>query len=221
MLQNKKNYRTILFDLDGTLIDSMEGVIKAVNHALTAFGMGVVDLNSLRKFVGPPIRQSFKEHCGFDDEKTEEIVKVYRKHYTENGIYEHKAFPGIPELLKSLKSAGKTLAVATSKTEFLAVKVLENLNLAQYFTVISGCNADGSKGTKEEVVRSCLDRLNVKDLDDVVLVGDTIYDIVGARKVGIDCIAVLYGYGSPEVIHAEHPTHIVESVEDLGRFLLG
>lgn len=214
-----KKYQTVIFDLDGTIIDSMDGVVRSVNYALTAFGMGVDDLNTLRKFVGPPIRKSFREHCGLDNERTEEIIRVYRKHYAEKGIYEHDAFPGIPELLKNLKSKGKTLAVATSKMEVLAVKILENLKLAHYFTVISGCQ-EGREGTKEEVLRACLDRLNIKSYKDAVLIGDTIYDIEGARKVGIDCISVLYGYGTPEVLQRENPGHIVGTVEDLGRVLM-
>ena len=219
-MQKKKDYQTILFDLDGTLIDSMDGIVRSVNHALTAFGMGVKDLSSLKKFVGPPIKHFFKNHCGFDDEKTEEIIKIYRKYYIEKGMYEHTAYPGIPELIKSLKSKGKTLAVATSKATVLAKEILEYLHLADYFTVIAGSNMDGSSASKDKVVLNCLDELNISQYEGVVLVGDTIFDVVGARKVGIDCIAVLYGYGPVEVLQRENPTYLVETVEDLGRFFM-
>lgn len=219
-MQNTKEYKTILFDLDGTIIDSMDGVVHSVNHALTVFGMGVDDLSTLRKFVGPPIKQSFMNHCGFDEEKTNEIIKVYRKYYVEKGIYEHTVYPGIPELLRNLKSLGKTLAVATSKTETTAKTILENLGLSDYFTVIAGANPDGSCATKEEVLRKCLGALNITEYESVVLVGDTIFDVEGARKVGIDCIAILYGYGTLETLQEENPTFIVRTVEDLGRLLM-
>ncbi|HOQ75704.1 MAG TPA: HAD hydrolase-like protein [Thermoclostridium sp.] len=219
-MQNSKKYQTILFDLDGTLIDSMDGVVHSVNHALTAFGMGVDDLNSLRKFVGPPLKQSFMNHCGFDEEKTEEIIKVYRKYYIEKGIYEHTVYPGIPGLLKRLKSLGKTLAVATSKTEFIAKTIMDNLKLSDYFTVITGSNPDGSGAAKAEVLQNCLYSLNISQHEEVVLVGDTRFDIVGAREVGIDSIAVLYGYGTIDDLQRENPTCIVKTVEDLGRLLM-
>jgi|LFRM01.2.fsa_nt_gb phosphoglycolate phosphatase len=218
-LQETKGYQTILFDLDGTLIDSVDGIVHSVNHALKAFGMGVEDPGSLRKFVGPPLKQSFMSHCGFDEQKADEIIKVYRKYYTEKGIYEHTVYPGIPGFLQSLKSMGKTLAVATSKAEPIAKRILEYLELADYFTVISGSNMDGSGGAKDQVLRKCLDALNTSRYEDIVLVGDTVFDIVGARKIGIDSVAVLYGYGTLEALNKENPTHIVKTVEDLGRLL--
>lgn len=219
MLSNKK-YDTILFDLDGTLTDSKLGIIRSFNYALRSYGMEEQDTAALEKFVGPPLRYSFMTLCGFSSDEADEAIRRYREYYLVKGMYENAVFPGIPELLQGLKSMGKTLAVATCKLTVQAKTILEYFQLADYFTVIAGSNQDGTRSNKDEVVRYCLDELNIHRYDGVVLVGDTKYDLEGAGKVGIDAIAVLYGYGKREELQKYNPTHIVKTVEDLGRLLM-
>lgn len=220
-MRTTKDYDIILFDLDGTLTDSKPGIANSFNYALKAMGFKEQDAATFERFVGPPLKYSFRTLCGFNDEQIAEAIRLYREYYTAKGMFENSVYPGIPELLKKLKSSGKTLAVATSKIMAHAVRILEHFKLADYFAVIAGSNPDDSRSTKEEVLRYCLDELQISRKDDVVLVGDTKYDVMGARGVGIDCIAVRYGYGTLEELQKENPTYIVETVEDVGRLILG
>jgi len=220
-LRTTKDYGIILFDLDGTLTDSKPGIVNSFNYALKSMGFEEQDAAALERFVGPPLKYSFKTICGFDDKQIDQAIRLYREYYSVKGMFENSVYPGIPELLQRLKSSGKTLAVATSKIMTHARKILEYFKLADYFAVIAGSNPDDSRSTKEEVLRYCLDELHISQKEGVVLVGDTKYDVIGAREVGIDCICVLYGYGSLEELRKENPTYIVETVEDVGRMLLG
>lgn len=220
-MRTTKDYGIILFDLDGTLTDSKPGIVNSFNYALKSMGFEEQDAAALERFVGPPLKYSFKTICGFDDKQIDQAIRLYREYYSVKGMFENSVYPGIPELLQRLKSSGKTLAVATSKIMTHARKILEYFKLADYFAVIAGSNPDDSRSTKEEVLRYCLDELHISQKEGVVLVGDTKYDVIGAREVGIDCICVLYGYGSLEELRKENPTYIVETVEDVGRMLLG
>lgn len=219
-MQTTKAYQTILFDLDGTLTASKPGIVRAFNYALKSMGLEEQNEAALEKYVGPPLKYSFMTACGFTPEQADEAIRHYRKYYTARGMYENSVYPGMHELLQNLRASGKTLAVATSKVAVHAREILDYFKLAEYFTVIAGSNLDGTRSAKEEVVRYCLEELRITQKDSVVLVGDTKYDIVGARKAGIDSIGVLYGYGKLEELENEHPTHIVKTVEDLGRLLL-
>lgn len=220
-MQTTRNYDIILFDLDGTLTDSKPGIVNSFNYALKSMGFEEQDAAALEKFVGPPLKYSFRTLCGFNDEQVAEAIRLYREYYVAKGMFENSVYPGIPELLEKLKSSGKTLAVATSKIMAHARQILEHFNLAHYFVVIAGSNPDDSRSTKGEVLRYCLDELHISRKDGVVLVGDTKYDVIGAREVGIDCIGVLYGYGTQEDLRKENATYIVETAEDVGRLILG
>ena len=138
----------ILFDLDGTLTDSMAGITKSVQYALKKFNIKVNDLNDLCKFIGPPLNESFMEFYNFSEEDAAKGVDFYREYFAEKGIFENKPYENIDKLLKKLKAAGKILILATSKPEPYALRIMDHFNLSQYFDFIAGSTLNGSRSKK-------------------------------------------------------------------------
>lgn len=184
--------KTILFDLDGTLTDSGVGIINCVIYALERFGIPIPSRESLRCFVGPPLHESFIKQ-GVPADQAEEAVAVYRERYIPIGKYENTPYPGIRELLETLKSEGHTLYVATSKPEQMSIDILEHFDLAQYFDQICGATMDTSRTNKEAVIAYLLEQNG--RADNTMMVGDTTFDVIGAKAHGIPCIGVSWGYG--------------------------
>lgn len=216
-----KNYSTIFFDLDGTLTDPGLGITNAVMHALKAYGIQLPPRQELYKFIGPPLTWSFQTYYGFSQEESLEAVAKYREHYSVIGLFENEVYPGIPELLAQLRQAGKTLCVATSKPEKFAVQILEHFGIAQYFHLICGAAMDESRGTKHEVIEYAIGKLPGVKREDILMVGDREHDILGAKASGLGSMGVLYGYGDRAEHEAAGADFIVETVEELGRALLG
>ena len=195
------HWNTVLFDLDGTLTDPKEGITKSVAYALSHFGIEVEDLDTLTKFIGPPLVDSFSEFYGLSEEDSRTAVEKYRERFSVKGWAENVPYPGVDTLLHDLKAAGKTLIIATSKPEEFALKILNHFGLSQYFDLICGAPMHAPKGHgKVDVIRDALHRASMNTLDGAVMVGDRLHDVEGAHAVGLPCIAVLYGYGD----RAEH-----------------
>jgi phosphoglycolate phosphatase len=193
-----KNYNTILFDLDGTLTDSAPGITNCVKYALEQMERPALAPEDLLKFIGPPLYESFARFCGMNTEEAKEAVRLYRVRYSGIGLFENEVYEGVEAMLGRLKQSGKVLAVATSKPEVFAERILKHFGLDGYFDFIGGANINGTRNEKYEVLEYVLDRCGIIDRHKVLLVGDRKHDILGARKAGIDCMAVLYGYGSRE-----------------------
>lgn len=197
------NFSTVLFDLDGTLTDSSPGIFNCVKHALSLLERDIPDETVLRKFLGPPLRYSFTEFCGLDEDTAVQAVKLYRQRYdtvmtTENALYD-----GVESMLKQLNNSGTTIGVATSKPEKYAVKILEDFGIKRYFKTVCGATPEDNKTEKSYLIEKALEQCGVTDLRTAVMVGDRFYDIEGARAVGIASIGVLFGYGSrPELENA-------------------
>jgi phosphoglycolate phosphatase len=215
-----KKYDVILFDLDGTLTDPKLGITQSVQYSLASFGINEPCLDNLDKFIGPPLKDSFKEFYGFDDYKADEAIIKYREYFSVKGMYENIVYPLIPKLLDALSVQGRTLVVATSKPTVFAEKILEHFELAKYFSLVVGSNLDGSRVKKGEVIQCALEEMGLKDYDKIVMIGDRKHDIIGAKEVEIDSIGVMYGYGSREEFEAADATYIVDSVSDLEQLLL-
>jgi len=210
-----KKYTNILFDLDGTLTDPKVGITKSVAYALKSFGIVVEDTDSLCKFIGPPLRVSFREYYGFSEDDCNKAVEKYREYFRETGIFENRVYPGIEDLLKNLKQSGKRLFVATSKPTVFAVKILEHFDLIRYFDDVAGSELDGSRDSKGDVIRFALQKNGLTDLTNMVMVGDREHDVIGAKENNIDVIGVLYGYGSRTELEKAGADYIAETVEDL------
>lgn len=207
----------ILFDLDGTLTDPMMGITKSVRYALNYYGIEVNDLNDLLPFIGPPLRDSFKEYYGFDEAKANEAVEKYREYYKTDGIFDNKVYQGMVECLQTLKDNGKKLYVATSKPEFFAKQIIEHFSLSKYFEYVGGSEFN-SREKKAEVIEYVL-KTNQIDNDDVIMVGDRKHDIIGAHENKIPCVGVLYGYGTEDELKQYQADYLVYTVEELTELL--
>lgn len=211
-------WKTVLFDLDGTLTDSAPGITNSVSRALAHFGIEEKPENLLR-FIGPPLNESLPEYYGFTPEQTVKAVEVFREYFVEKGWLENAPYPGIPELLGDLKAGGLQLMVATSKPEVQAVRILKHFGLAEYFDFICGAPAGNEDGArKASVIREALRR--AEDPSSVVMVGDRRHDVEGAGENGLPCIGVLYGYGSREELSGAGASFIAENLEALKNLLL-
>lgn len=206
----------ILFDLDGTLTDSGEGVINCVMLALEHYGIATENKDALRYFVGPPLRESFLK-AGVPEDKIEEAIAIYRSRYIPIGIFENHPYEGIQELLAELKQRGFPLYVATSKPESMACTVLERFDLAQYFDLICGATLDNSRDSKDKVIAYLMSKIGPRK---AVMVGDTAYDVIGAAAHGIPTIGVTWGYGSEESMVSAGAEAIVSSPEELLAYLI-
>ena len=209
----------ILFDLDGTLTDPGLGITNSVMYALRKYGMEVPPRQELYSFIGPPLKQSFMRWCGFDEAEGEQAVKYYREYYRDKGLLENEVYDGIEDMLKALREKGKRLAVATSKPEEFAIRILEYFGLAQYFEVIAGDTLDFKRNTKADVIASALERLGVTDRSGVIMVGDREHDVIGAKAQDLPCIGVLFGYGSQEELEAAGAKHIAQTPADVLKYV--
>ena len=214
-------YKAIFFDLDGTLTESGEGIIKSVQYALNKMGRPAEDAEKLRVFIGPPLLEQFMAYAGLDKDSARQAVAYYRERYSTIGIFENQPYPGIEDLLKKLHEDGYTIAVSSSKPEFFVRQILDHFHLTEYFDEIVGSTMSEKRTAKAEVIEETLYRLHLCDhREQVLMVGDKEHDVIGAREEGIECIAVSYGYGTMEELKAAHPKTIVHSVEELGQILL-
>lgn len=205
--------KQILFDLDGTLTDSGEGIIHCAQESLAHFGLPIPSKDELRVIVGPPLRQSLLRF-GIKADNMDQAIEIYRQHYVDHGQFENFPYPGIEQLLKRLKEDGHRLYVATSKPEAMSIQILTYFNLAQYFDIICGATADSSRDTKAKVIAHLLSQISPMP-GSIVMVGDTVYDVEGAKQMGIPCIGVGWGYGNTEEMIAEGAIAIVQSMDDL------
>ncbi len=207
----------ILFDLDGTLTDSAEGITKCVQYALSHFGIRVSDPAKLQCFVGPPLMEQFMEYADFTREQAKQAVEYYRERYTTIGIYENRPYDRVDELLGVLKGSGRILGVASSKPTVFVEEILKNFHLRKYFTVVVGSEMDGTRSDKAEVIEEALHRLGCENRRECVLmVGDRRHDVEGAKKCGLQCVGAAYGYGGREELEKAGAVYIAETVEDLG-----
>ena len=207
----------IFFDLDGTLTDPAQGITNSFIHALKYFGVEIPSYEELCKLIGPPLPYSFETTFGFPHEQAMEAVTKYREYFATKGLYENKVYDGIPELLQKLKEKGKHLVVATSKPEEYSIKIIEHFGLAKYFDYVCGCLMNESRSKKDEVIAYALQccGLGESDKSRVLMVGDRLHDIEGAKKNGLKSCGVLFGYGSREELENAGADYIVENVEDL------
>ncbi|WP_461809731.1 HAD family hydrolase [Faecalimonas sp.] len=215
-----KNYQYILFDLDGTLTDSQLGITTCVAYALEDFGIYTENLGELKKFIGPPLKESFMKYYNLTDEEGDKAVEKYRERFAMTGLYENEVYEGIPLLLEKLKTQGKTLLVATSKPTVYSEKILEHFGLNKYFRFVAGSELDGTRVNKAEVIQYALEKNDITDLKNVVMIGDKEHDMIGAKVCGVDSIGVLYGFGDRDELEKQGATYIAETVNDLEKILL-
>ena len=213
------HFSHIIFDLDGTLINSKIGLENSLNHMLNQMGIELNGSEIIDQLIGPPIQDGLKNVLDFDEKQVELGVGLFREYYSEKGLYEGELYPGILELLEELQQQGKQLYVATSKKDLYAATVLRHFEIDRYLTDSQGAG-DGGKHTKAGLITKLMDRNQMMSSNEVVMIGDTKYDIVGGQANEISTIAVGYGFGNSEDLHALKPDYFVEDVEELFEVLV-
>ena len=208
--------KNILFDLDGTLTDSGPGIMNCAKEALRHFNMPIPGEEVLRTIIGPPLQDSMIR-LGVSPENVPEAIRVFRKRYSTLGKYENSPYPGIQELLAKLKADGHKLYVATSKPENMALDIMDHFDLAQYFTCICGASLDGTRITKSAVINYLLDQCGQQD--NLLMVGDTAFDVLGAAEHGIDTVGVSWGYGHIDEIKEAGAVDIAQTMDELYEIL--
>ena len=192
----------ILFDLDGTLTDPMVGITRSVQHALRAYGIEVEDLKDLCPFIGPPLKDSFMKYYDFPEEQAQEAIGRYREYFAVTGIFENRVYDGITEMLIKLKEDKRTL-------------------LVRYFDWVCGASMDEKRVKKGDVIAYAMEMAGIKDAKEAVMVGDREHDILGAAQNSMDCVGVLFGYGSRQELEEAGAKRIAATVEELEEILLG
>lgn len=209
--------KVILFDLDGTITDSGDGIINCSELALRHYGLPVPSREEMRVFVGPPLHDTFQKF-GVPAEECDNAVEVFRSRYTTVGIFENTPYPGIRELLEALTANGNRLFIATSKPEEMANRVLEHFDLAKYFELVCGATMDRSRVEKSDVIAYLLEYIG--KAENTVMVGDTAFDVTGAASHSIPTIGVAWGYGKTEDMIAAGACAIASTPAELLTLLI-
>lgn len=211
-------YRVVLFDFDGTVYDTVEGITKSVQYAVRKQGLDA-ELEALRCFAGPPLEDMFMERFGFTLEQAKQATRDFRERYLPIGVYESRPFPAFRELLLQLRASGLRLGLATSKPQKLAEELMRRADMLPLFDAICGAGDNGAGNAKWQVIERAMAALGA-GAEETVLVGDTKYDVAGAHKVGIPCIGVGYGYAAPGELETAGADAIVPDLTALRTLLL-
>lgn len=215
-----KRFKAAIFDFDGTVADSGEGIINCVIYALKKFGVEETDREKLRYFIGPPLYDSFCDIYGVTREESDTLVGYYRERYRTLGCEEAELYPGVAELLKELRANGVKTGICSSKPQQFIEKISARLGVLDSFDVISGIKMDYRESGKDSLLRIALDGLGIADRSEAVMIGDRHFDIDAAKKVGVASIGAVWGFGSREELAAAGADMLADSAEDLRRFLL-
>ncbi len=210
-------YKTILFDFDGTVFNTGEGIIKSVQYAARAFGFPADDCGALRCFIGPPLRATFMKFFGVDGETAGAMTEKYRERYSVEGLRECSPYPGVPELVRQLRAAGRTVCVATGKPTVFTRRILDMHGLSELFDDVLGSEFDGTRSEKSEVVSELLARWG----GPAVMVGDRDNDVLGAAGCAIPCIGVAWGFAEPGELEGAGAISVAGDTAELGALLLG
>lgn len=205
----------VLFDLDGTITDSSEGIINSIQFALEKMGITESDKDRLRTYVGPSLKQTFLTNYFPEGDDYKKAIKFYREYFAEKGIFENKLYPHITEILEELRASGVKIALATAKPTYFALIILKHFNIYQYFDVVVGSHLTGSRSDKKEIIFEVLDQLGHPDPKNTVMIGDREYDINGGKHHQLKTIGVSYGYAPDQELEDSNPTVLVNTTMSL------
>ena len=207
-------FKNILFDLDGTLTDSFDGIANAAMYAINSLGATSYTKADLNFFIGPPIHDSFRKIFNGDLDKVQSAVKLYREYFSERGWRENRVYDGVPEMLQALLDMGKTLAVATSKPEHFSRRITEYFDLDKYFVFVAGASLDDVRSHKADVIEYAVSSTGMNKAD-TLMIGDRNHDILGAKKCGLKSMGVLYGYGDYNELTSAGADYIAKTPEEV------
>ena len=211
-------FKTILFDFDGTVFDTVEGIVKSAQYALGKHGMEA-EPEFLRQFAGPPLVETFKKLFNLSDEMAEQLGEDFRERYIPVGIYESRPFEGMVELIRELRAAGKRAVITTMKPLFMAEAILDRAGLSDLFDAVYGSPNTGAEAPKEKIISAAMESLSAA-ADETIMIGDTKYDIIGAHIAGLKAVGVRYGYAAAGELENAGADVIFDSVQELRQFLL-
>lgn len=214
-------YPLLFWDLDGTLTDPKEGITKSVQHALLRLGLPVPPADDLTAFIGPPLLDSFQEFYHLDEATARQAVRYYRERFEVHGLFENQVYPDIPPLLAELGEAGVRMAVATSKPMGSALRILDHFDLRRHFHAVYAADLNGGVSSKLAVLGMAVEPLAEDERHAAAMIGDHPVDVRAAKDLGLDAIAVLYGYGDRQELMAADPRHAATSVQELRNLLFG
>ena len=211
-------YDAVLFDFDGTIADTGRGIFSSIQYAVECLGLEPLDAETLRRFIGPPIYDSFKRELGLDDEKSDFAVKKYREKYAESGIYELDIYDGIIPLIRKLRENGIKVGIASSKPQNFLIRIVDFLEIAELIDFISAPSADDTPQSKASLINNAAEALNISK-DKIIMVGDRYFDIDGANDAGVRSIGVTFGYGSEEELKKSGATYITGCAEEIAEII--
>lgn len=206
-------YQTVIFDLDGTLLDTSAGVIHAVDYIIAEFHLPVLSKEEKYSFIGPPVQKSFQTHYACTEEQAWKLASAWRKAYKERFLLEAVPYKGIYDLLRYLRQKGIRTCVATNKREDYTLKMLEHFSFLPLFDFIVGSDMAG-KRSKTDMIGLCLGRINVTDPAQALMVGDTTGDMTAAEEAGVDFLGVTYGFGFREM-DEEKGIHLAGTCQEI------
>ncbi len=211
-------YTHLFFDLDGTLTESGPGIMNCVKYALKKFGINESDTEKLKRFIGPPLVNSFMDFYNFSESDAREAMRIYRERFGTIGIFENAVYSGIPETLQKLSEEGKKLYVATSKPEIYVPRILDHFDLSKYFEDAVGSDIEETRSSKALVIKYVIEKNGLEEeakANKIVMIGDRKHDLIGAQESALESIGCLWGYGSREELEKYKATMIIEKPEDL------
>lgn len=214
-------YDRCFFDLDGTLTESGPGITRSVAYALERFGISVSDPSELNCYVGPPLIEAFQRNHGLTRGQAVAALGFYREYFTRRGMFENSVYPGVEEMLGTLRGRGVELFVVTSKPEEFARRILDHFGLLSFFHNVYGATMDEKRTEKADLIAYALRDAGIEDKGRVVMVGDRSHDVIGAVRNGIACIGVLYGYGSRSELEEAGAVCLAESAGELAGIISG
>ena len=215
-----EHYSTLLFDLDGTLTDPKIGITKSVHYSLEKMGILGVSNDSLIKFIGPPLKESYVKYFSLSNEDADLAIKFYREYFSITGLFENTIYMDTDILLNELCKRNITLIVATSKPTLYSKEICKHFNILKYFTAIEGSELDGTRSSKAELISYILIKYSI-DKEKVLMIGDREHDIIGANRNSIKSIGVGYGYGGKEELINAGASYYVKSIKELSEILIG
>lgn len=214
------DWKYVLFDLDGTIIDSSRGIFRCIEYTLQAAGRPIPEKQVLQRFIGPPLVVGFQENIGMTREEAEWSKNKYRERYQTIGLFEAELYAGIDRVLAMLKRQGKKISLATSKPEDTSIQILDHFGVLSYFDETTGATMDGSRDRKEDVIREAMRRFHITEnrKDQILMVGDRQMDVYGAKRCGIASLGVYYGFAEPGELESAGADYIVQDMEALQQF---
>ena len=207
-------FKALIFDFDGTVSDSSEGIFASANTALAELGFPTLDMPTLRKFLGPPLQQSFMDECGMTLEESRRAIAVYRREYDAGNCFRLRIYDGMEALLLHLRKAGIKTAVASSKPTIYLEKILRGIGIRDLFDTVQGVGLDRLESRKHDLIAAAAARLGVP-VQACLMVGDRRFDIEGANALGMRSVGVLYGYGSREELERAGATWLAQTCGEI------